>query len=252
MDIDYIMSITDKLQDLVTAKEDMKTALVEKGVTPTGGLSTYADCIRNIDGGGVIPPDTKFAYSKFIEAPSFPASEYKDMDYMFYGCKNLTTLPTRLSTDNVTSMSYMFARCDSLTNIPQMSTSNVTNMNCMFQYTTKGNRIERIPFMDCGKVECFEMFGSYSYEMVSVGYVEGFKDLGKSITKDYIAAAAYKNVSFERAYLSRESTVNIIDNLYDISTQNKSLTFQLNNYTINLLTDEDKAAAVRKGWTISS
>lgn len=47
MDI-IIMSISDKLQDLVTAKEDMKTALVEKGVTPTGGLSTYADAVRSI------------------------------------------------------------------------------------------------------------------------------------------------------------------------------------------------------------
>lgn len=45
------MSIADKLQDLVTAKEDMKTALIEKGETPTGGLSTYAECIRRINGG---------------------------------------------------------------------------------------------------------------------------------------------------------------------------------------------------------
>lgn len=41
-------TIADKLQDLVTAKEDMKTALIEKGVTPTGGLSTYADAVRSI------------------------------------------------------------------------------------------------------------------------------------------------------------------------------------------------------------
>ena len=41
-------TIADKLQDLVTTKEDMKTALIEKGVTPTGGLSTYADAVRSI------------------------------------------------------------------------------------------------------------------------------------------------------------------------------------------------------------
>lgn len=41
-------SIADKLQDLVTAKADMKAALQEKGVTPTGGLSTYADAISKI------------------------------------------------------------------------------------------------------------------------------------------------------------------------------------------------------------
>ena len=42
-------TIADKLQDLVMAKEDMKSALIEKGVTPTGGLSTYADAVREIE-----------------------------------------------------------------------------------------------------------------------------------------------------------------------------------------------------------
>lgn len=41
-------TIADKLQDLVTAKEDMKSALIEKGVTPDGGLSTYAEAIDEI------------------------------------------------------------------------------------------------------------------------------------------------------------------------------------------------------------
>lgn len=42
------VSIADKLQDLIEAKADMKAALQEKGVTPTGGLSTYADAISKI------------------------------------------------------------------------------------------------------------------------------------------------------------------------------------------------------------
>ena len=41
-------NIADKLQDLVTAKADIKAAIESKGVTPTGGLSTYADAISQI------------------------------------------------------------------------------------------------------------------------------------------------------------------------------------------------------------
>ena len=38
-------TLADKLQDLITAKQDMKDALTEKGFPPTGGLVTYADAI---------------------------------------------------------------------------------------------------------------------------------------------------------------------------------------------------------------
>ena len=41
-------TIADKLQDLIDAKADMKSAIESKGVTPTGGLSTYADAISQI------------------------------------------------------------------------------------------------------------------------------------------------------------------------------------------------------------
>ena len=43
------MSIADKLQDLIDAKADMKSAIESKGVEVTGGLSTYADAIRDIE-----------------------------------------------------------------------------------------------------------------------------------------------------------------------------------------------------------
>ena len=34
------MSLTDKLQDLINAKADMKSAIESKGVEVTGGMST--------------------------------------------------------------------------------------------------------------------------------------------------------------------------------------------------------------------
>ena len=45
------MTISDRLHDLITAKEDMKSAIEEKGVEVTGGLTSYADAIDSI-----IPP----------------------------------------------------------------------------------------------------------------------------------------------------------------------------------------------------
>ncbi len=64
-------------------------------------------------------------------------SNVTNMQYMFYGCKSLTSLDlSGFNTSNVTNMQYMFSGCESLTSldISSFNTSNVTNMSYMFQY----------------------------------------------------------------------------------------------------------------------
>ena len=46
------MSIADKLTLLINTKQDIKSAISEKGVEVTGGMTTYADAIRRIETGG--------------------------------------------------------------------------------------------------------------------------------------------------------------------------------------------------------
>lgn len=253
------MTTADKLQELISVKNDIKTAIQEKGVTPTGGLSSYADAIRDIETGDIIieghlklPNNTKFAYSEFAEAPVFDTSEYTNMSDMFEQCRSLTNVP-QYNTSNVTDMSRMFSQCTSLSVIPKLDTSNVTDMIGMFRrsdYVIGGTGVAlRIPLMDCGNVETFEPFDHYPYARIKVDYAEGFKDLGKSITKDWIAAASYKNVSFERVILNHDSKVNIINNLYNIASQNKTLTLQMD---VSDLSDDDIVIATNKGWIISS
>jgi len=50
---------------------------------------------------------------------------------MFNGCSNLKTVP-ELDTSNVTNMGYMFYNCSSLESVPELDTSNVTDMSYMF------------------------------------------------------------------------------------------------------------------------
>ena len=78
------------------------------------------------------------------------------MSSMFSGCLDLTTIP-QLDTSNVTNMSYMFSSCRSLTNIPQLDTSKVTTMSSMFQGCQK---LTTIPQLDTSKVtSVYNMFG---------------------------------------------------------------------------------------------
>ena len=67
---------------------------------------------------------------------------------MFYNCRNLTSIP-QMDTSNVTNMGYMFSECQKLTSIPQMDTSNVTNMGYMFYNC--GN-LTSVPQMDTSNV----------------------------------------------------------------------------------------------------
>ena len=64
-------------------------------------------------------------------------SDVTNMQYMFYGCKSLTSLDlSGFNTSNVTNMQYMFSGCESLTSLglSSFNTSNVTNMSYMFRY----------------------------------------------------------------------------------------------------------------------
>ena len=252
------MSITDKLNDLKIAKQDIKSAIQEKGVTPTGGLSTYADAIRDIQTGGgggtaTLQDGTKFGYSTFTEAPFFDTSGFTDMSSMFCSCTHMTTVPL-LDTSKVTSMAHMFNLCHNLKTIPLFDTSKVTSMTCMFenckdlisipQLDTSNlifmnsmfnhcYNLEEIPLLDTSSV--YELTGAFN-NCIKLTNLGGFKNLKHSLSLG-------KCIN-----LTRESLMNVINNLAVVKTEEKliitpSSCFKLSNDDIKILTD--------KGWTLS-
>lgn len=147
-------TIADKLQDLIDAKADMKSAIEEKGITIIGGLDSYADAIDQIDinGGSVVylRDGTKLAYSswpietsyedgKFVQHTLFPNIDFTyvtDMSYMFYNC-NMTDVPiSTMNLSNITNTSYMFYNCTNLDHtIDFTDANNVVDMSYMFAST---------------------------------------------------------------------------------------------------------------------
>ena len=259
------MTIEDRLNDLITAKADMKSAIESKGVEVTGGLSTYADAIRSIEGGGgaTLPVGTKFGYSTFTTAPMFDTSGYTEMRSMFYHCDNLTTIPS-YNTSNVVSMNQFAAHCQYLEGLPQLDTSNVLNMAAAFWdctrlytiasidtssvYTMNGTfaycySLYKLPLLDCGNVkDATEMLR----ECTVLQEVGGFKDLGKQ--EDLKTQYMFKSVSA----ISHDSLMNIINNLYDRASAGfSSIALQFYPGVLKRLSDEEKAIATKKGWALS-
>ena len=92
--------------------------------------------------------------SNLTSIPLLDTSNVTSMNSMFGVCSSLTTI-LLLNTSNVTDMGYMFTECESLTTIPLLDTSNVTNMHNMF---TDCSSLTSIPLLDTSGV-------TYMYSM---------------------------------------------------------------------------------------
>ena len=132
-------------------------------------------------------------------------------------------------TSNVTNMEYMFNQCSYLTSIPKFDTSKVTVMVEMFSGCTK---LETVPALNVSNVNYMSgIFGSCSNlkSILMTGMKVDF-DISRS-------------TKFERTDL-----VTILNNLATVTTT-KTLTMGATN--LAKLTNEDKAIATNKGWTLA-
>ena len=104
------MSIATKLAKLKTIKQDIKSALEEKGQTPSNVFSTYANNIRAIETGGGSDLDS-FIDGSITELTSNATSVRN------YLCRNLTSL-TKCNFPNATDIGeYSFSNCSNLVSI---------------------------------------------------------------------------------------------------------------------------------------
>ena len=130
---------------------------ITKGTSSSGGwVKTIIKLRSPLTVEGTSAEYMFYRYS-LNELPQLDTSNVNRMDYMFSGCKNITTIP-QLDTSNVFRMSYMFGSCTNLTTIPQLNTSNVANMDYMFYNCSN---LTTIPQLDTSNVfRMSYMFGS--------------------------------------------------------------------------------------------
>lgn len=177
----------------------------------------------------------------------------------FRGCKNLVDLDISNFSFNQTKSSVglngMFSNCVKLKNVNWGNLWNLspTNFTNTFSYCIS---LETLPLINMEKVTGV---GGTFIDCTSLTNIGGFKDLGKAYTQ---ASANYKNYTLNLSYskaLTHDSLMSVINGLYDLN-----LTYDVANggtlYTQQLvlgatnlakLTDEEKAIATNKGWTLS-
>ena len=165
-----------------------------------------------------------------VTVPEMDTSQVTDMSYMFYYCWGISSIPS-LNTSKVTNMSNMFGSCHTKS-IPEMDTSQVTDMSYMFfdcVYLTG------IPEMNVSQVTNMEnMFWLCSDSITDLG---GFVEL--KINLDLSPCTA----------LTHDSLMNVINKAADVTASPATLTLGSDN--LAKLSDEEKAIATGKGWTLA-
>ena len=207
----------------------MALYLGSKKVCPTKTITKEVPSMKAFfDAGGKCAYSTATSFEGAIQYSD--TSNVTDMSNMFDYCSKLTTIP-QLDTRNVTSMDSMFDYCSSLTTIPQLDTSNVTNMNSMFNYCS---RLTSIPQLDTRNVTSMDSMFDVCPKLEEIHMIN-------------------MKVSFDIHYstkFTREALLEIINNCYDLTTLNRTATLTMGTTNLAKLTDEDKAIATAKGWTL--
>lgn len=166
--------------------------------------------------------------SSLTSIPQLDTSNVRDMESMFYGCNNLTTIP-QLNTSNVTRMPTMFISCKKLTTIPLLDTSNVTNMGEMFSGCTG---LTSIPELNASNANYFSSIFRNCTSLTSIGMYGFTRSI--DITDTALGHDAIV------AFLNQAGTA------YD-----SSQTITMGPAKLALLSDEEKAIATNKRWTLA-
>lgn len=202
------------------------------------------------DAGGKCASSSATSFEGIIKYED--TSNVTDMTNMFKNCTSLTSIP-QLNTSNVTNMYGMFYECLKLKSVPLSNTSKVTNMHSIFYYCKS---LTAIPQLDTSKVT--DMFNAFQLcsNLTTIPQldVSNATDLGnifdycQSLTEIHMYGMKTNFAINASTKFTREALVEILNNLATV-TSTKRLTMGSTN--LAKLTDEDKAIATGKGWTLA-
>lgn len=233
--------ISEKLNIINNAKNDMKTAIENKGVNVGDvSISDYASKINEISSGGA-------------------DFEINSCRYLFYSGDRLNALNELLALcKNVTTMERMFDQCYAklteldLSNFDTSLVERVANM----LYYCDGLKTLNLSNCDMGKVNATYNMVYRCSKLTNLIFAD---NMGKGFDKQQSNYSYHQIDLSSCTLLTHESLMNVINKLYDLN-----LTYDVANggtlYTQQLvlgstnmakLSADEIAIATNKGWVVS-
>ena len=190
--------------------------------------SSVDDLISYNDTANVTIMSNMFSYcSELATIPALDTSNVTNMSNMFSYCSELVTIPA-LNTSNVTNMEQMFIGCTKLATIPALDTSNVTSMKSMFEGCSK---LTSISALNASKVTNMNSIFYKCGSVTSIG-LYGFT----------------RSISISGTALEHDALVAFLN---QAGTASGGSTITMGPAKLALLSDEEKAIATNKGWTLA-
>ena len=230
------MARTNTLGNFLT---DVADAIREKkGTTDTILASNFDTEIASIEGGVDINEylsdtitngnNSLGGWTKTIKKMRSPLTvEGTSAEYMFYNCP-VNELP-QLDTSNVTNMSHMFTICANLTTIPQINTSNVTNMDYMFSGCTN---LTTIPQLDTSNVTDMSNMFSGCRKITTIPQLNGEKLI--NVYRNFYSCTSLENFN-GLINLGQEFSTSQNANYYNYTLDLSSSTKLTEQSIINIL-----------------
>ena len=209
------------------------------------------------NGGGapaayVVPDGMSFAYSTSIPFDDFDFSQKTNFDRCWYFCSSLTEFPQldlskgtefyytwsncsnlssfpQLDLSAGTNFGYAWYRCETLTEFPQLDLSAGTNFSSAWNNC---KALTSFPALDLSSGISFLMAWRYCSALTNLG---GFG----AISADFSLS--------DSPNLTVESLMNVINQAATVTGK----TMTLGSTNLAKLTDEQKAVATNKGWTLA-
>ena len=137
------MSLSDDINTISTSLSDIKDAIILKGITPSGNITTYATAIGQISSSepGYLPREVKNGvYQQMSESFTFSVPStatdlgYKVLYFAFDGCTSLTSVDL-LSLTAVSgnyALAYSFNGCTSLTSANLSSLTTISGSYALY------------------------------------------------------------------------------------------------------------------------
>ena len=236
------MAKNNNLQDFLT---DIANAIRTKTQTTEPiNAQDFSDKILSIQTGGGGENTLKNLLDATMSASS-----------LFYNYSGTTVegLIQPNDTENVINMDNTFGSCHNLINIPQLNTSNV---NSMLQICYQCSNITTIPLLDTSKVTLLNNAFNGCLKLVVIPALDVSKV--KYATNSFAGCTALKSilmtgmkVSFDISASTKFERADLLIILNNLATVTSTKTLTMGSINLAKLTDEDKAIATNKGWTLA-
>lgn len=188
--------------------------------------------------------------------PKLDTSNVTTFEECFSQCKHLKTFPD-FNLSNSTNCYRMFMTCVRLTDVPDLDLGKVETVNSMFYQNSGLAHVGHLDTRNCTNFSSMFYYASWVAEIKSINLTNA-----TTASNMFYRCERLKNITFvgsipvslnlsASTLITYESLMSAINALTDRTGEETVTILTLGTTNLAKITDEEKAIATEKGWTLA-